>query len=183
MGNIIYKSENIIPWDTQSAFKMTSYNTQLEEHMVFCYLKSYVHQGNLVLCSYCFTENPVGNGNMHIYLNLDAADRNKILQLDFGYEGIGNISLGGEAVMDRHCISFRPFKTDDEQGFYWCGEIVIDKDTIRNLYGTALEEKSIFTLNMTQTFENGDFSVLFGDACEKDYSPQENMNVFVVLNY
>ena len=65
MRNIIYKSENIIPWDTQSAFKMNSYNAQVEEHMVFCYLKSYVHGGNLVLCSYCFTEHPQGKDNIH----------------------------------------------------------------------------------------------------------------------
>ncbi len=183
MENIIYKSENIIPWDTQSAFKMTSYKTVVEDHMVFCYLKGYVHKGNLVLCSYCFTENPVGDDNMHIYLNLDMAQKDKVLQLDFGYEGVSNVSFADKPVEDKDIVSFRPFKTDDEQGFYWCGEIVIDKNTINSLYGVQLDEKSIFTLNMTQTFDNGDFCTLFGDACEKDYTPQENMNVFVVLNY
>ena len=36
---------------------------------------------------------------------------------------------------------------------------------------------------MTQTFENGDLSTLFGDACDSKFSEVENMNVFLVLNY
>lgn len=183
MENIIYKSENIIPWDTQSAFKMTNYNASVEENMVFCYLKGYVHGAGLVLCSYCFLENPVGDDNIHLYLNLSPETKDNVLQVDFGYEGISNISFAGKKLTDGRCVSFRPFKTDDEQGFYWCGEIVIDKDTIDKLFNTQLKEQSIFTLNMTQTFENGDFSALFGDVCSKDFDAKENMNVFVVLNY
>ena len=183
MQNIVYKSESIIPWDTQSAFKMTSYKAEMEEHMVFCYLKGYVHQGDLVLCSYCFTEKPTGNNSIHIYANLSPENREKVLQLDFGYDGISNLSLAGESIMDKHSVSFHPFKSDDEQGFYWCGEIVIDKDTIQKLYSTQLSEGSIFTLNMTQTFENGDLSTLFGNAQDEEYNPTENMNVFLVLNY
>ena len=183
MQNIIYRSENIIPWDTQSAFKMTSYNAGCEEHMVFCYLKGYVHQGNMVLCSYCFTQNPVGNDNIHLYINLSPEEKEKVLQLDFGYEGIKKVALCEDDVTDMQYVAFRPFKTDDEQGFYWCGEIVINKEAIEKMYGAHLTEGSIFTLNMTQTFADGDFSVLFGDACEDRYNPRENMNVFVVLNY
>lgn len=183
MQNIVYKSESIIPWDTQSAFKMTSYKTDIEEHMVFCYLKGYVHQGSLVLCSYCFTEHPTGDDSIHLYINLSPENKEKILQLDYGYEGISNISLAGENIQDKQCIAFHPFKADDEQGFYWCGEVVIDKNTVQNLYGVSLSEGSIFTLNMTQTFANGDFSTLFGNACDKEYNPAENMNVFLVLNY
>lgn len=182
MQNIIYRSENIIPWDTQSAFKMTSYKTEKEEHMVFCYLKSYVHGGNLVLCSYCFAEKPEGNDNIHLYLNL-SPNTIGLMQIDFGYEGIRNITFNGLDISDRRNISLHPFKTDDEQGFYWCGEIVIDKSIISQLWNTALEEKSIFTLNMTQTFNNGDFSVLFGNADEENYRPENNMNVFLILNY
>ena len=183
MHNIIYRSENIIPWDTQSAFKMTGYNTVCEEHMIFCYLKGYVHRGNMVLCSYCFTENPAGNDNIHLYINLSPEEKEKVLQIDFGFEGIKSVYLEGKDVTDKGYVSLRPFKTDDEQGFYWCGEITISSDALAEMYGVQLAEGSIFTLNMTQTFAGGDFSVLFGDACEENYSPADNMNVFVILNY
>ncbi len=182
MGNIIYKSDNIIPWDTQSAFKMTSYNVSREEHMIFCYLKTYVHAGDLVLCSYCFTEKPQGNDNIHLYINLNPENKDDILKIDFGFEGISQVSYRGKPV-DIGIISFRPFKTDDEQGFYWCGELILNADVIKHLSGTSLGENSIFTLNMTQTFSGGDFAVLFGNRLENNYKPEENMNIFLVLNY
>ncbi len=182
MGNIIYRSENIIPWDTQSAFKMTGYNVSCEEHMIFCYLKAYVQGGNLVLCSYCFTENPVGNDNIHLYINFNPENRADVLKADFGFEGVNNISFRGMAV-EKDSIGFRPFKTDDEQGFYWCGELVIKAETIKQLTGVKLEENSIFTLNMVQSFENGDFGVLFGNPLAECYRPEEHMDIFLVLNY
>ena len=183
MGNIIYKSENIIPWDTQSAFKMTNYNVSVEENMIFCYLKAYVHRGDLVLCSYCFTEHPHGTDNIHLYINLKPENKDDVLKIDFGFEGVQGISFKGQPVADSQMIEYRTFKTDDEQGFYWCGELVIKADAVKQLAGTCLEENSIFTLNMTQTFENGDFSVLFGNPQLPDYNPAENMNVFLVLDY
>ena len=182
MRNIIYKSENIIPWDTQSAFKMNSYTAQVEEHMVFCYLKSYVHGGNLVLCSYCFTEHPQGKDNIHLYLNLSPDKNGAVMQIDYGYDGMGKIVYDKKEITGDG-ISLNCFKTDDEQGFYWCGEITVDKAAVNQLWNTDLEEKSIFTLNMTQTFENGDFSGLFGDVTKVDYLAENNMNVFLVLNY
>ena len=183
MQNIVYKSDSIIPWDTQSAFKMTSYKTETEQNMVFCYLKGYVHGGDLVLCSYCFTENPVGDNNIQIYANLSPENKDKVLQLNFGFEGISKLTLEGKDVEGGQGITFHPFKADDEQGFYWCGEIVISKEAINTLYGAKLEEGSIFTLNMVQSFDNGDFSTLFGDADSEEFSRVENMNVFLVLNY
>lgn len=182
MGNIIYKSDNIIPWDTQSAFKMTSYNVSTENHMIFCYLKTYVHDGDLVLCSYCFTENPQGNDNIHLYINLNPENKDDVLKIDFGFEGIRQVSFGDKQI-DSDIIRFRPFKTDDEQGFYWCGELVLKADVIKHLARTGLVENSIFTLNMSQTFDDGDFSVLFGNRLEENYKPEENMNIFLVLNY
>ena len=181
MGNIIYKSDNIIPWDTQSAFKMTNYRVSVEENMIFCYLKTYVHGGDLVLCSYCFTENPKGNDNLHLYINLNPENREDILKIDFGFDGIKEISYRNKKTDIR--LEYRPFKSDDEQGFYWCGELVLKADTIENLSGKKLEEDSIFTLNMTQTFANGDMFVLFGNPEEENFKAEDCMDVFVLLNY
>jgi len=178
--NIIYKSDSILPWDTQSAFKMTSYNTTCEENMVFCYLKGYVNAGNLVLCSYCFTESPTGNDNIHLYLNLNPENPDKVLKIDFGYDGISCAHICGNST---DCISYHPFRADDEQGFYWCGEITIPAENIQQLYGVKLEEKELIAMNMVQTFEKGDFSVLCGDATQTDYNPVKNMEIFVILNY
>lgn len=183
MQNIIYKSGNIIPWDTQSAFKMTSYNTTVEENMVFCYLKAYVHHSDLVMCNYCFVENPVGDNNIHLYINLNPEDKDNLLEIKFGYDGMGSVLLAGKEVADKQGIKYRCFKTDDEQGFYWCGEIVLEEGFIRESSGIKLEERSIFTMNMVQQFENGDFSVLCGDATATGYNPAESMDVFAVLDY
>ncbi|MBQ8604692.1 MAG: hypothetical protein IJ410_07620 [Oscillospiraceae bacterium] len=180
MQNILYKSENIIPWDTQSAFKMTSYRVQREENMVFCYMKAYVHQNDLVLCSYCFTEKPAPFANMHLYLGLDRENPEKVIKINYGYDGIESIQSDKMTVAD---VIYRSFKADDEQGFYWCGEITIDGDFIRGYSGTSLQEKSLLTMNLTQSFENGDFAVLFGNAEDQEYKRTANMGVFVVLNY
>ena len=182
MRNIIYKSENIIPWDTQSAFKMNSYNAHLEEHMVFCYLKSYVHGGNLVLCSYCFTEHPQGKDNIHLYLNLSPDKNGAVMQIDYGYDGMGKIVYDKKEITGEG-ISLNCFKTDDEQGFYWCGEIRIPAAFTQEYAGTSLGEKSIVAINMVQDFTGGDYAVLFGIAEEKNYIPENNMDVFVILNY
>ena len=183
MQNIIYKSGNIIPWDTQSAFKMTSYNCSMEEHMVFCYLKAYVHGKDLVLCSYCFSENPKRGKNLQLYINLNPENMDKVLKIEYDYFGLGNMYLSEKQLQDTSGIGYSSFRTDDEQGFYWCGETVIKTDAIARLAGTQLEEKSVVTLNLVQTFENGDFSVLCGDATAEKYMPEENMGVFVILDY
>ena len=182
MGNIIYKSDNIIPWDTQSAFKMTGYNVSCEEHMIFCYLKAYVHGKDLVLCSYCFTEKPEGDNNIHLYINLTHEKKADVLKIDFGYEGVCSTSFRNMDT-DKNIADFRAFKTDDEQGFYWCGEITLKADRIKEMYGISLEENSIFTLNMIQSFDNGDFGALYGNRLEEKYSPAENMELFLILNY
>ena len=179
MRNILYKSENIIPWDTQSAFKMSSYNTVCEDNMVFCYIKAYVHKTDLVICSYCFTEEPADYANMHLYLGVNAAAGGEIIRIDYGYNGIEATESG----LPRSAVTFRSFKADDEQGFYWCGEITIDGSFIAQHSGSPLEEKSILTLNLTQSFKNGDTAALFGDVTEKEYNRATEAQAFVVLNY
>ncbi len=181
MQNIIYKSDSIIPWDTQSAFKMTSYNTCCEEHMVFCYLKTYVHRNDLVICSYCFTEHPRGNDNLHIYINPNPEKSRDYMKIDFGFDGIKSAVYGNVDFKDK--ITYRPFKADDEQGFYWCGEITVPAGVLHSLAGCVPEEKSIITMNMVQSFDNGDTSTLFGNRQQENYDPAGNMAVFVVLNY
>ena len=177
MQNILYKSENIIPWDTQSAFKMNSYNVRCEENMVFCYMKAYVHRDDLVLCSYCFTEKPAEGANMHLYLGLDEKNPEKNIRIDYGYDGIACVNCEGAD------ISYRSFRADDEQGFYWCGEITVKGGFIREYSGRNLQEKSILTINLTQDFPGEDFATLFGDAQQADFNRADNMAVFVVLNY
>ncbi|MBR5521304.1 MAG: hypothetical protein IKU54_04835 [Oscillospiraceae bacterium] len=180
MENILYKSENIIPWDTQSAFKMNSYRAHKEEHMVFCYMKSYVHKNDLVLCSYCFTEKPADGANMHLYLGLNPENPDNVIVINYGFDGIESLVTDKPAD---NAVTYRSFKADDEQGFYWCGEIKIDGGFIAEHYGTELMEKSILTMNLTQTFPDGDMAVLFGDAECDGYDRTAEMKVFVVLNY
>ncbi len=180
MQNILYKSENIIPWDTQSAFKMNSYNTTVEENMVFCYMKAYVHKNDLVLCSYCFTETPAEYANMHLYLGLSLENNDEIIRIDYGFSGIENMP---EIMKNDGAVEYRSFKADDEQGFYWCGEIRIKSNFIEEYSGIILQEKSILTINLQQSFENGDAAALFGDVSAPEYNRADNTQVFVVLNY
>lgn len=181
MQRVIYKSETIVPWDTQSAFKMTSYTAKSEENMIFCYLKAYVHGGDLVLCSYCFSEHPRGRKDLRMYINPFPENQEKPIKIVFGYEGVDFADTCGIDLSE--LIEYHSFKSDDEQGFYWCGEIRLGKKLIWDIYGTELKEKSLVTMNMVQHFENGDISVLFGNASDKNYNPVENMEVFAVLNY
>lgn len=186
MRNIIYKSDSTLPWDTQSAFKMTSYNASVEENMVFCYIKAYIHQNDFVLCSYCFVENPDGDDNLRLFLNLNPECGNDLLQIDFGYGGISSALLkksGNTEINYKDEITFSSFKADDEQGFYWCGEIRIPRRSVEKMFNVSLKEKSIIRLNMLQKFSNGDFSSLFGDTAHPDYLRADNMEIFVVLNY
>jgi len=178
--NILYKSESIIPWDTQSAFKMNSYNASCEENMVFCYMKAYVHKNDLVLCSYCFTETPAEYANMHLYLGLNPEKNNEIIRIDYGFNGIENMP---ESMKNSGTVEYRSFKADDEQGFYWCGEIRVKSSFVEKYCGTALQEKSILTINLEQSFENGDSAALFGDVTAPEYNRADNTRVFVVLNY
>lgn len=186
MQNIIYKSDNIIPWDTQSAFKMTSYNCHKEENMVFCYLKAYVHKNDLTLCSYCFKANPEGNKDIALLINLNPENTDKNLILTFGYDGISEVKYGQagkEKVLVSDILAYSPFKADDEQGFYWCGQIVLSEELINKYFSTTIEEGNIINLNMVQNFSDGDYSVLCGDASEDEYDALENMENFVVMSY
>ncbi|MEG1862710.1 MAG: hypothetical protein RR198_03795 [Oscillospiraceae bacterium] len=186
MQNIIYKSDAIIPWDTQSAFKMNSYCTQKEENMVFCYLKQYVKGEDLLVCTYCFRENPTGKNDLRLLVNLNPEKFRGYIAVDFGFEGISCselLSQEGAVKISEDTIGFSAFKADDEQGFYWCAELTFSKEVIEKLFSTILKEGALVTLNLLQNFSDGDFACLFGDAQEKNYSPEENMGVFVILNY
>ncbi len=182
MQNIIYKSDNIIPWDTQSAFKMMNYYTRLEEHMVFCYLKSYVHKNDLVLCSYCFEEQPKGCDKLHLYINPQPEVSADYIKVDFGFDGVSSAMFGAYDLTGD--IAYSSFKADDEQGFYWCGEIIIPAHVLKEHRNVVLREKGIITMNMVQSFENGDTSVLFANRqTENRSSARDDMSIFVVLNY
>lgn len=101
MQNIIYKSRGQIPWDTQSAFKATNYKSRCEEHMVYCYLKSYVHGADLVICTYCFTAEPEKNADISLYLNLNP-ELGKTLCLNFGFDNLEDVYFtDGEEISCR----------------------------------------------------------------------------------
>lgn len=180
MQNILYKSSSILPWDTQSAFKIKNYHVTKEENTVFCYLKGYVLNGDLILCCYNFIENPNDNNSMYMYLNLNPELSEKTMEINFGYNGISSCKVNQNLYTD---IKYNTFKANDEQGFYWCGEITISAETISKIWNTSLNEKSIISLNMMQKFTNGDFSALGGKISNTNYNPTGNMEIFVILNY
>ena len=186
MQSIIYKSQAIIPWDTQSAFKMNSYKTEKEENRIFCYLKQYVHGDDLVVCTYCFKEKPEGKNDLSLVVNLGPETGEKYLYVDFGFDGIGKVSFkNGEQTQElfSDILRFTTFKADDEQGFYWCGELTFSKSFILQFFNRELQEGSLVTLNLRQNFEGTDFACLFGNADCENYSLEGNMGVFVILNY
>ena len=185
MQRIIYTSPNKIEWDAQSAFKITNYYTDREDHMVFCYLKQYVQNGDLKLCTFCFDKEPSGRNDLQLCLNLNPVSCDSCLQLEFGIDGIEKILLtNGNAptVLSDGQVQYHSFRSNDQQGYYWCGEIPFRKEFIEQYFHTFLEEKSIILLNFYKTFKNSDdYACLFPDnrADSKCCSMQE----FVVLNY
>lgn len=182
MQNIIYKSRGQIPWDTQSAFKATNYKSRCEEHMVYCYLKSYVHGADLVICTYCFTAEPEKNADISLYLNLNP-ELGKTLCLNFGFDNLEDVYFTDGEKISADGISLECFKANDEQGFYWCGQITIGRHKIKQLFDTVPEEKSVITINFVKTFENGDFCALAGAPAGENYKPEDNFETFVILNY
>lgn len=181
VGNIIYRSAQPLPWDTQSAFKLTSYKSGCEDTMVFCYLKGYIHGDRLVLCSYCFVENP-GEEKLALYLRPNGEKAGELLCVEYGFEGIKDcfaVTENGEKEK-REFPDFSSFKSDDEQGFYWCGEITLPLD---DLDSRMEKGENIICLNLVLSFPGGDFAALCPDVCRPDYSPEDNLEVFVVLNY
>ncbi len=177
MSDIIYCSNNIIPWDTQSAFKITNYNVLIEEHMIFCYLKSFVCDSSLNLCSFCFNQNPTGKKDLQLSLNLNPLKSNSFLHIEYGIDGIDNafiISESEKMPVDTNLIKTNVFTGDDEQGYYWAFELSISKEFIEEYFSTKLIETSLISFNLHQVYENSnDFSSIVKTL---DTSYKEKMN-------
>ncbi|MBE6879134.1 MAG: hypothetical protein E7488_08270 [Ruminococcaceae bacterium] len=191
MQKIIYTSQNKIDWDAQSAFKLTNYYTDDENCMVFCYLKQYVENGNLKICTFCFDKEASGKNDLQLCFNLNPEKQRDFIAVDFGIDGISSVrKVSAEnhtaAFMDETCdgISYRSFRSNDQQGFYWCGELTLSKEFIENHFYTVLEEKSIILLNLYKLFPGrNDYACLFPDPCNILAEKSEYMQEFVVLNY
>ena len=190
MQKIIYTSPNKIDWDAQSAFKLTNYYTDEENCMVFCYLKQYVENGNLKICTFCFDKEATGKNDLQLCFNLNPEYSMDFIQMEFGIEGIDSIkavqSDNTVNIMDNLTdgISFRSFTSNDQQGYYWCGELTLTEDFIKNHFNTVLKEKSIIVLNLYKIFPGrSDYACLFPDPENNILKKHSYMQEFVVLNY
>ena len=191
LQKIIYTSPNKIDWDAQSAFKLTNYYTDDENCMVFCYLKQYVENGSLKICTFCFDKEATGKNDLQLCFNLNPEVQSDFIAMDFGIDGISSLSsvsskAGTESRLcaDSEGISYHTFTSNDQQGFYWCGEITLSDDFIRRHFGTSLEEKSIIVLNLYKLFPGRkDYACLFPDPYNKILTKGEYMQEFVVLKY
>lgn len=191
LQKIIYTSPNKIDWDAQSAFKLTNYYTDDENCMVFCYLKQYVENGNLKICTFCFDKEAVGKNDLQLCLNLNPEVQSGFIAMDFGIDGISAVSSVctetnsiDPICADEEGISYHSFKSNDQQGFYWCGEITFSVDFIRRHFGTFITEESIIVLNLYRLFPGrNDYACLFPDPCNNILTKGEYMQEFVVLRY
>lgn len=157
--NIIYKSNNTIPWDTQSAFKMTVYTGTEEKDLIFCYFKAYVCRSDLVVCTYTFLQNPKGKKDLTFVLSLGG----RTVKVVFGYDGIDAVNADGCGVQTDK-VKLNVFKSNDEQGFYWCGELTFDNRFIREIFHGVLCEGDTVGLNLIQNFEDGEHGSVFADG-------------------
>lgn len=191
LQKIIYTSPNKIDWDAQSAFKLTNYYTEDENCMVFCYLKQYVENGNLKICTFCFDKEAQGKNGLQLCFNLNPEVNTGFIAMDFGIDGISAVSSVcaetnsvNPICADEEGIDYHSFKSNDQQGFYWCGEITLSNDFIRRHFCTALEEKSIIVLNLYKLFPGReDYACLFPDPYNNILTKGEYMQEFVVLKY
>ena len=189
MHKIIYSSPNKIEWDAQSAFKITNYYPQQEDHRVFCYLKQYVSDGHLKLCSYCFDSQAHGKKDLQLCINPNPVNSDRFFHMEFGIDGINSLDLVDPETkdiisLDSGSILYHSFRTNDQQGYYWCGEITIPPELIKEHFGTFLEEKSIILLNFYKVFENStDHASLFPDKENNILDKHSTMEEFIILNY
>ncbi len=190
MQRIIYSSPNNIEWDAQSAFKLTNYYTDKEDCMIFTYLKQYVHNNNFKICTYCFEKDTQGKQDLELCFNLNPEKISDYIDIEFGIDGINHIYLvkdNGDKK-ELSClgddISYHSFKANDQQGYYWCGELTISKAFIKNFFDTFIKEKSIITLNLYKIFlQTPDYACLFPDNEHNSLSKCYAMQEFVILNY
>lgn len=191
LQRIIYTSPNKIDWDAQSAFKITNYYTDNENCMVFCYLKQYVENGSLKICTFCFDKEATGKKDLQLCLNLNPEKQSEFILMDFGIDGIDSVktvSPEQQHIASTACtpedIAFRSFTSNDQQGYYWCGEIIFSAEFIRKQFGTDLAEKSIIVLNLYRFFEGTeDYACLFPDPDNNSFVKNEYMQEFIILNY
>ncbi len=187
MQKIIYSSDKKIEWDAQSAFKITNYYTDKENCMVFCYLKQYVHGGKLKLCTYCFDKEASGTQDLQLCFNLNPEQTTDYIHIQFGIDGIDNVFAVKDKAAEPVCIEgieFRSFTSNDQQGFYWCGEITLSENFINRYFSTFLKEKSIILMNFYKIFpEKEDHGSLFPDPVNIITEKADCMEQFVVLNY
>lgn len=157
--------------------------------MVFCYLKQYVQNGDLKLCSFCFDSEAAGKKDMQLCFNLNPVKQDGFVHLEFGIDGINraefiNTDTGIATEIPTDAIGYRAFKTNDQQGYYWCGEITVSADIVKKYFDTYLEEKSIILLNFYKIFEgSSDHASLFPDEKNIVAEKHRYMEEFVVLNY
>ena len=189
MHKIIYASPNKIEWDAQSAFKITNYYTEAENHMIYCYLKQYVQSGDLKLCTFCFDSTAAGKSDFQLCINLNPTCTRSFLLAEFGIDGINSASILNPdtqqiAAVPSDIIEYRSFKTNDQQGFYWCGELSLSQSFISEYFNTTLKEESIVSLNLYKTFSNNfDYACLFPDSEKTPFAMGEYLQPFVVLDY
>lgn len=187
MQKIIYSSDRKIEWDAQSAFKITNYYTDKENCMVFCYLKQYVHSGKLKLCTYCFDKDASGTADLQLCFNLNPVQTSDYIHMEFGIDGIDSVYLVRDHIAEPvNCdgIELRTFTSNDQQGFYWCGEITVSESFINRYFSTFLGEKSIVLMNLYKVFpEMSDHGSLFPDENNTLTEKADCMEEFVVLNY
>lgn len=193
LHRIIYTSQNKIDWDVQSAFKLTNYYTEVEEHMVFCYLRMFVQSGALKLCTYCFDKEASGTKDMELCLNLNPEKSSLYLHMSFGIDGINAVeivspdALQGDSLIPvtaKDFMEYHSHMANDQQGYYWCGEITIYTDWIEEVFDTLLGEKSILSLNLYKIFEDSkDYASLFPANINDKLKQADFMREFVVLKY
>ena len=81
-------------------------------------------------------------------------------------------------------FTLHTFKENDQQGYYWCGELTIPKQAIKTIFNTELSEKSIIKLNFYKIFKGvADHASLFPDRENNKDNKSAYMQEFVVLDY
>jgi hypothetical protein len=178
MENIIYSSPHILPWDTQSAFKVNDYHVGIENDMVYAYIKCQVAEGNLRVNCYQFILNPAGKKSLSLAVKIGKV---KICTV-FGYDGISKVTLNGKETINytEKDISFSAEKHSDEQGAYWRGEIILGKGFIKKTFEAEIKEGMKIFLAFSQILPTGNANLL---SDEKYENGEDSMFGLTVLNF
>ena len=182
MPKIIYRRGQVLPWDTQSAFKMKYYTSQEDKNTVFCYLKGYVLGDDLSLCVYFFEDVPTQRDKLTLSLNLTPQRKDSILKIRFGYRGVNSRTYCGKAV-DSVPVKFKSYKANDEQGYYWCAEISLAGDKAKEIFGDKALGENILAMNLVRHFEDGNLGSLSSAGKTADEDILNTMEIFTVIDY